>query len=114
MSFRSYDHIQNISNQLKSKYNESLELCNEMTQRFPHKRPDCEKILERKNLWALNKYELQISDQLENMIASKERENKLTIYSILRSEINLIENSGSDLSSGAVDLKRSRSSEQRE
>jgi hypothetical protein len=69
-----------------------------MTVRLPDKRPDCEKILEKKNSWALNKDELEISDQLENMIASKERENKFTIYSMLRSEMNLIENSSSDSS----------------
>jgi hypothetical protein len=61
-----------------------------MTARLLNKRPDCEKILEKKNSWALNKDELEISDQLENMIASKERENEFTIYSMLRSQINLI------------------------
>ncbi len=75
---------------MKSKYKASLELCNEMTARLLNKRPDCEKILEKKNSWALNKDELEISDQLENMIASKERENEFTIYSMLRSQINLI------------------------
>jgi hypothetical protein len=69
-----------------------------MTARLLNKRPDCEKILEKKNSWALNKDELEISDQLENMIASKERENEFTIYSMLRSEINLIQNSSSDSS----------------
>jgi hypothetical protein len=61
-----------------------------MTVRLLNKRPDCEKILEKKSSWALNKDELEISDELENIIASKERENELTIYSLLRSEINLI------------------------
>jgi hypothetical protein len=67
-------------------------------------RPGCEEILKRKNSWALNKEELEISNELENIIASKESENELTIYSMLRSEISLIENS----SSVAVTLKRSR------
>jgi hypothetical protein len=53
---------------MKNKYYESLELCNEMTSRFPLKRPDSEKILERKNSWALNE-ELEISEELEDMIA---------------------------------------------
>jgi hypothetical protein len=39
-----------------------------MTTRFPLKRPDSEKILERKNSWALNE-ELEISEELEDMIA---------------------------------------------
>jgi len=56
----------------------------------------------------LIKQELEISDELEDIIASKERENEFTIYSMLRWEINLIEN----WSSGAVTLKRSRSPEQ--
>jgi hypothetical protein len=55
-----------------------------MTARLPHKRPDCEDILERKNSWALNKEELEISDELEDIIASKGRGNESTIYSILR------------------------------
>ncbi len=80
-----------------------------MTARLPHKRLDCEEILERMNSWALNKEELEISNELENIIASKESENELTIYSMLRSEIDLIENSSSDSSWGAVTLKRSRS-----
>ncbi len=58
-------------------------MCNEMTQRFPHKRPNCEEILEKKNSWALNKEELEISDELEDIIASKEHENEFTIYSML-------------------------------
>jgi hypothetical protein len=57
-----------------------------MTARLLNKRPDCEKILEKKNSWALSKEELEISDLLENMIASKERENEFTIFSMLRSE----------------------------
>ena len=45
-----------------------------------------EEILEKKNLWALNKEELEINDELQNIIASKERLNELTIYSMLRCE----------------------------
>ncbi len=44
----SYDDIENISIQLKSKYKVSLELCNEMTARLPNKRPDCEKYLRKR------------------------------------------------------------------
>ncbi len=54
---------------MKIKYNESLELCNEMTSRFPHKRPDSENILERKNSWALNEEGLEISKEFEDFIA---------------------------------------------
>ncbi len=120
---------------MKTKFNQSLELCNAMTIRLPFKRPNCEEILNRKSLWTLNEEELEISDELKNIIASKECENEL-IYSMRRSEINLIEsepesklefsnfdsyldlisdpnyNSSSDSSSEAVTLKRSRSPEQ--
>jgi hypothetical protein len=51
---------------------------------FPHERLNCEDILKKKNLWALNKEELEINDELQNIIASKERQNELTIYSMLR------------------------------
>jgi hypothetical protein len=66
-----------------------------MLKPMPRRRPKCEEILERKNSWALVKEELEINDELENIIASKERENEFTIYSLLRSKINLIENSDS-------------------
>jgi hypothetical protein len=46
-----------------------------MTARLPHKRLDCEEILERMNSWALNKEELEINNELKNIIASKESEN---------------------------------------
>jgi hypothetical protein len=81
------------------KYNESLKLYEKMTSKFPYNRPTCEQILKSKNSWALNKDELEINDELKNIMASKERENESTIYSMLRSEINLIENSSSDSSS---------------
>jgi hypothetical protein len=90
--FRSYDDYQDISKELKVKYNESLKLYEKMTSKFPYKRPNCEEILRMKNLWPLNKEQLEINDELENIITTKERENEFTIYSILRSEINLIEN----------------------
>ncbi len=67
-----------------------------MTSNLPINRPNCEDILERKNSLALNEKELEISDELENIIASKERENEFTIYSILRSKKKLIENSSSE------------------
>ncbi len=85
--FRSYDDNQNLSNRLKDKYNNSLSLGNQMTQTLPHKRPNCEEILERKNKWALNEKEFEINDELEKIIDSKQSENELTIYSLLRSKM---------------------------
>ncbi len=54
---------------------------------LPHKRPNCEKILERKKKWALNEKQFQINDELEKIIDSKESENDLEIYSLLRSKM---------------------------
>jgi hypothetical protein len=33
----------------------------------PHKRPNCEEILMKKNLWALNEEEFEINDELEKI-----------------------------------------------
>jgi hypothetical protein len=82
--FRSYDDYQGISGELKTKFNESLKLYEKMSSNFPHNRSNSEDILEKKNSWALIKEELEISDELEGIIASKERENEFTIYSMLR------------------------------
>ncbi len=62
---------------------------------LPQRRPNCKEILDKMNSWALNEGELEINQELENIIASKERENEFTIYSILRSD----KNSSSDSSS---------------
>jgi hypothetical protein len=96
--FSSDDEIQSKASQLDGNYKECFELCAKMTQRLSHERPDCEEIHKRKNLWALNKEELEFSDKLEDIIASIERENEFTIYSMLRSLINLIKNSSFDSS----------------
>jgi serine/threonine protein kinase len=58
---------------------------------LPEKRPNCEEILEKRDLWALNK-ELEINDEFENIITSKEHENKFLIYSILRFEDSYVRN----------------------
>jgi hypothetical protein len=84
-----------------------------MTARLPHKRPNCEEILERKNSWALIKEQLQINNELIDIINSKERENEFTIYSLLRNKLNSNDFRVSE-SLGAVTLKRSRSTEQTE
>jgi hypothetical protein len=70
-----------------------------MTVRLPSQRPDCEQIQKKKHLWALIKEELEINDEMENIIASKEHETKFTIYSMLRSESESEFESESDTSS---------------
>ena len=59
-----------------------------MTSNLPHKRPNCEEILNRKNKWALNEQQLVINDELKDIIDSKERESESTIYSLLRIKFN--------------------------
>ncbi len=86
--FRSYNDHQNISKELKVKFNESLKLYGKMFSVFPHERPNCEEILERKKKWALNEEEFEINE-FEKIIDSKENENELTIYSMLRSKMTL-------------------------
>jgi hypothetical protein len=77
-----------MSEELKIKYNESQELYNQMTSNLAHKRPNCEDILKRKHSWALITEELEISHEFENIIASEERENEFTIYSLLSLKLN--------------------------
>jgi hypothetical protein len=59
-----------------------IELCTEMTNRFFHKRPDCEDILKRKNSWAMSEKELR-----KELIPKLDDEN--LIYSILKSQLNI-------------------------
>jgi hypothetical protein len=73
-----------LSELLKTKYNADVDICDDMLSAKSDNRPSCKEILERKNSWALNKEELEINDEFEAIIASKESENEFTIYSILR------------------------------
>jgi hypothetical protein len=59
-----------------------------MTAIRPQRRPNCEEILKRKKKWALNEREFEINKELKKIIHSKESENELTIYSLLRSKLN--------------------------
>jgi hypothetical protein len=88
LNFRTYDDYQDISGGLKKKYNESLELYEKMHSDFPHKRPNCEEILERKRLWALNDDE--ITDEQKIEIISKIIEGKKIFVVIFCSITNCI------------------------
>jgi hypothetical protein len=57
-----------------------------MTAKSSHKRPNCEEIHKRKNSWALNEEEFEINEKFLKIIDSKESEDELTIYSMLRSK----------------------------
>jgi Ribonuclease G/E len=62
--FRSYIQNKGLSEILESKYYVALDLQPEMCSYLPEKRPNCEKILEDKNKWALNEEEFEIDDKL--------------------------------------------------
>jgi uracil phosphoribosyltransferase len=85
-----------------------------MTEDLQHIRPDCGEMLIKKNSWALNEEEFEINDEMKNIIYAKIRENELTIYSMLRSEINLIESESEHktVENEKLTLKRSHSPEQ--
>ncbi len=73
---------------MKTNYNAALQLYDDMIRGLPKKRPTCEEILKQRNLWALNKNELQINDELREEIISKINENQI-IFSILKSKLNI-------------------------
>ncbi len=54
-----------------------------MTATLPNQRPDCEKILEKKNSWALNEEEFEINGELKKEL---DDENKI-VFSILKSKL---------------------------
>jgi hypothetical protein len=60
-----------------------------MTARFPSKRPDCEEILMKKFLWALNKEEVEISHQLSKGLILKLDDENQIVFSILKSKLNI-------------------------
>ncbi len=72
---------------MKTKYNAALQLYDDMIRGLPKKRPTCEEILKQRNLWALNKNELEINDELREEIISKiNGENKI-VFSIFKSKL---------------------------
>jgi hypothetical protein len=85
--FRSYNDHQDISEELKIKYNESLELYNQMTSNLPHKRPKCKEIMEKKDLWALNEKEFEINDELKNELILKLNDKNQIVFSIIKSKL---------------------------
>ncbi len=60
-----------------------------MTARLPHKRPDCEDILDRKNSWALNENEFEINDELKKELIPKLVDKNQIVFSILKLKFNI-------------------------
>jgi hypothetical protein len=60
-----------------------------MTVRLPSKRPDCEDILKKKDLWALNKEEFEIDEKLKKELILKLVDENQIAFSILKSKLNI-------------------------
>ncbi len=94
--FRSYGILEKESFILKEKYENAVNLFESMLQPLFHKRPNCEKILHEKYLWALTEEEIEnflisnkvIANELFNIIGKEDSE--IFIYSILRSKLDKV------------------------
>ncbi len=87
--FRSYEDNDSITDLLKSKFQNSVELYDDMTRSLQKKRPNCEEILEKKNLWALNEEEFEVDDEMREEIITKVNDENQIVFSILKSKLNI-------------------------
>jgi hypothetical protein len=72
-----------MSKILKLKYDKSMQLISKMTRRLPNERPNCEKILALKDLWALHENEFEFRNESESILNSRTGSQNFSIYSIL-------------------------------
>jgi hypothetical protein len=66
-----------------------------MTSYIPYKRPDCEKILENKQNWALNPKDFEINQHQASILKSINTNEKFSVsilYSILQAKFNYNKN----------------------
>jgi hypothetical protein len=68
------------------KYNSAIDIYDDMTRALPRKRPNCEEILEKKDLWALNKEEFEINDE---EIISKLDDKTQSIFLFFKSKLRI-------------------------
>jgi hypothetical protein len=68
---------------LKTKYNAAFDIYDDMLRDVSHKRPTCEEILKKKDLWALNEEDLKIDKEIRKFIFDKTRDENQFIYSYL-------------------------------
>jgi hypothetical protein len=73
---------------LKTKYNAALDLCADMCSHLPRRRPNCEQILKKKDLWALNE-EFEINDELAKELILKLDDENQIVFSLLKSKLNI-------------------------
>ncbi len=72
---------------LSSKYRNARDLCDRMTQPTSSKRPKFEEIFSSKHLWALDKNEIKIDNQMKRIIEDKSKD-KQSIYHIIYTKLN--------------------------
>jgi hypothetical protein len=65
---------------LKKKYNAVFDIYDDMLRDASHKRPTCEEILKKKDLWALNEEDLKIDKEIRKIIFDKSRDENQFIY----------------------------------
>jgi len=64
---------------LMSKYKTLRDLYERMTSNLPNRRPNCEEILEDKQLWDLNKNEFDAKQEFDNIIKSNQDKDSYVI-----------------------------------
>ncbi len=73
-----------------SKYRSAVQLFKSMTQMNPIKRPNCEEILETRGLWAMDKNDFEINDELRHILEEKSKDNQ-SIYHIIQTKFKLFD-----------------------
>ncbi len=70
-----------------AKYRNASDLCERMSYLKFAKRPNCDKILDEKHLWALGLHEFEVENELRTQKFNNKNEN-LGIFSILESKLS--------------------------
>jgi hypothetical protein len=60
-----------------------------MLRAVSHKRPTCDEILKKQNLWALNEEEFEINDELKNELILKLVDENQIVFSVIKSKLNI-------------------------
>jgi hypothetical protein len=68
------------------KYKNAIQMWESMTQPNPSKRPNCDEILDSQHLWALDKNEFQINDEIKDILEEKSKD-KQSVYHIIYTKL---------------------------
>jgi RCC1 and BTB domain-containing protein len=93
LNFSSYEENNNsntaqllIEPLLVLKYKNAIQMWESMTQPNPSKRPNCDQILDSQHLWALDKNEFQINDEMKHILEEKSKD-KQSVYHIIYTKL---------------------------